>query len=447
MVKEILRKEAEEIQSLILVTLAKEKGTLADIHKSITDNYGRIRRGKRLEVRTKERIFFHLKSLVKEGLVVSEKEEREIQYGLKGPNEEEMVKRKFNAIIYRLPDSGFLNLSRIFLFIWNHKNDLIKEFMRSQWYISGELSVTDSIYDMIKYSRYFYSYPLVDSLLADLTLSEWKDISEGIRNSALSLKERYSKPIMTISESARKIQASLKEAEDKWMREQHDHVPSAIDKEVWKKNDKILFESIRKAKRREENLRKTKSIGERLTADLFDGIIKGIFREEDVPFRRFLLSYYLSLDLGYYSEVLENLIGHFPDSAYMLFDIFSRQEVWDILDNRDSVSQEIRDRNIDDFAHEYWLNKKYELDSLYDYFKRMNIFQGVPSALMDRKYFPALFLFEIMGKADVTSVILEGPYLYSQLLMRNPWQLSEELEAYQEKGSAWFIQPHRPKDL
>lgn len=456
------RREAEEIQSLILLALAKERGTLSDIYKFIFNRYGLADGKVKKEPRSEERIFIHLKNLEREGLVASKKEEREIEYSFKDPNETRKVRKKIMVTVYMLPENTFRNVAKTFLFIWDYEKepiknygrgstkskkkepikDLIKDFMRSEWYISGCLGVAGSIYSMLKYSRKFYSYPLIDSLLADLSESEWKELSKETRKEMTFLNEEYKRKILTAPELKRFARNEIRN-EAKFIKQidkrYPDHISQSTEKRILENLEKTFLEALLKSAEQEKNLRKSRSVSERLTADLSRRVMMEVFHEGNTPFHKFLLAYYLSLDLGYYATALENLISHFPDSAHTLFEVFVNEDIWDVLDDRKAVTQEIVDKNIKSFGQEYWLNKKYELDSIYDYFNRNNKFEKIPKQLVDKKYFAALLFFEIMGSANTMNAVLDGPYFYSQLMMKNPWQITEGLNAYQERDGEWSI--------
>lgn len=354
-----LREEAGVIQSLILVALANldeqkimkqeapdllafpnydilSGGTLQDVTEFLRKDYGKKSRGKILPPVSKERIFYHLRILKSQRLVDTTKEQREIKYELKGSNEDNMVKRKFPAIVHKLPDNYFPSTPQIFLFVWEHNRSVIKDLMITRWYRDSCATLVNTLYDAFKLSGQFYWQPEISKLIDVALRSEWKDQASKLKTFPERMQREHETALpfvksqnhhahevlkQQVIEKARaalkpKLLKGLTEKEkQKFTKLIENYETSRFDKEF---NDTL--QNFNKALEQSSSLLNSEN-GRALSF-----IIEEIKDGMDSPFNRFLFSYLLSYDRGMYANVLENLLVSFPDAAHFVFNFFADNE-------------------------------------------------------------------------------------------------------------------------
>jgi len=428
-----LRKEAGIIQSMILIALANKDSTLDEVTDYLKDHYGKKYRGKTEPPRAKEIIFHHLKELVKIGLIESAKEEREIQYKLNGPNEDKVVKRKIDAIVYRMPDSYLLAVPAVFLFVWKHNRSLVKDLMATEWYQEGCSLFIDAFYDVLKISGQFDRQPEISEIARIVRSSEWAQYAEKFLSSMdrdgkqhESIHRNY-KP-SSIKELRKQIRKEI-EAESAFLKKSgFINVDDYVNSEL-----KFLEENYPRnniEKKEEEHRRLINNPTYRALSFITWEIKEG----KDNLFYRFLLFYLLSYDRGKYNNVMKNLVTSFPDSAHFFLQVLSDSSFIEKFTEGEKPTPSAAEfmswlylqetgKKVEIPEGKYatvdeWRDLKvHQFEILYSYFLDKGYYEGIPSPFRDKRFFQTVFLYKVAGTADVNNVIIRERSFYSFLFM------------------------------
>ncbi len=388
--KEKIKSNSERIQVGILLSIANGQRSIREIKEYLSTKY--IGSGKKTEKSswTTQSISGHLKDMEKKGWLVRKRMRVRVDYKFGSPNED--VRKKWaRADFWELRPNSYTiealeTSASIFMFVWMHGRDSIKELMQSRWYIDS-MNYAYTIWSSMEGNHLFNRWLFENNFSKDIRNTRWEESggsTKGLNLRSLLLR----KPIKDLSLHTN--QANANSSQDVIGDRPEFRLLKVLEYGLNPHRKNFLFSS-----EYDRNLRKIGTI---------------------FPF---LLGLYFSDYWERYRWLLNKLVNEVPLSAHIMFTIFTDEVFKKIMrktihkDYMDKVGNNYRGDELDKIREGTLDPSSYLPQTLYDYIEQKNLLKGIPDYFHNFKYIPAILIYVLMGGSEYPQRSTDGDALYA----------------------------------